>query len=85
MDSRINFNINNAILQQSQQEALGTFRLGVFEPEDLSDNAPLKLYQLCAKYIINNINVISFKRKIPSEVCDNLIEVSNFFYINYNY
>lgn len=57
------------------QDPLKSFRPGIFEPDDLSDNAPMKLFHLCAKYLVTHINLNPLTRKLPSEVCDNLIEV----------
>lgn len=64
-------------MDDSREKPLESFRLGEFEPEDMSDNKPLKLYQLCAKTIISSINLIEFSRnaRIPYEVSDNLIDV----------
>ncbi|KAI2806675.1 Protein zer-1 [Blomia tropicalis] len=57
------------------QDPLKSFRPGIFEPDDLSDNAPMKLFHLCAKYLVTHINLNPLTRKLPSEVCDNLIEI----------
>ena len=54
---------------------LSQFKQGLFEPEDLSNSAPLSLYLLCTKYIIHNFQAIQIRGKVPSEVSENLIEV----------
>ena len=57
-----------------------SFSPGIFEPENLSDNGPLRLSLLCSKYVIENLQTFSFKHTLPMQVCDVLLEV-NFFYI----
>ena len=54
---------------------LSQFKQGIFEPEDLSNSAPLSLYLLCTKYIINNVAVVKVRCNIPTEISENLIEV----------
>lgn len=56
-------------------EMYGPFQQGPFEPTDLSESSPPKLYILCLKYVVKNIIKFNFECRIPSEISDNLIEV----------
>lgn len=65
-------------------ELYGSFQQGSFEPTDLLENGPQKLYVLCLKFIVKNIIRFDFECRIPSDICDNLIEVCGISSYNLN-
>lgn len=62
------------------QDPLESFQQGIFEPDNLSDNSPLRLSLLCTKFIIENIQTFTFKHELPVQVGDDLLEVCLFYF-----